>query len=187
MIQPPEPNLPVPGGVWPLSPDAAGFLGAGWFLDGQLGEDALRQLSLAAVTYGDRPLAEAHLKVASILSPGHSAVLACWHRYYALTGRPEEAREVARLCLDRAIAAGGLDCDWEQVRPEVFAAGNRLSPPRQLLLEALMAYASHSLALRDVPEARRALQKLIELDPLDRLGARIALASRGAAEGPDEP
>jgi tetratricopeptide (TPR) repeat protein len=138
--------------------------------------DAERQIILAGATYADSELAEEHLREAARLAPGHAAVLIARYRYLFYKHRLDEAREVARLCIDRAIADNGFGCDWFDVTAEQadFADMGAVLP--RFFLFALKGWSYLNLRLGDIGEGVSALAKMLELDPADRLGARLLLA-----------
>src|SRR6516225_4483530 len=91
---------------------AAAILGAG------LPEAAERHLRLAARSYKDASIAEAHLWRAQALAPTHAAVLIGLYRFYFYQHRLAEAFEVAQICLKKAARDNGLPLDWREVRPD---------------------------------------------------------------------
>jgi tetratricopeptide (TPR) repeat protein len=174
------------GGPGGALPDPRALL-ASEILGGNLDPAVSRQLILAGATYSDGELAEEHLREAARLAPGHAAVLIAFYRYYFYKHRLEEARDMARLCLDKAIADNDFGCDWWQVRPEQadFSSFDAVVP--RFFLYALKGYAYLCMRLSDAAEGLRALRKMLELDPADRLGARLLIGVLDRAGGDDEP
>jgi tetratricopeptide (TPR) repeat protein len=142
-------------------------LGAG------LPELAERHLSLAAQTYHQDAIAEAHLRKALVIAPGHAAVLIGLYRFYFYKNRLAEALDIARKCVEKAAADNGLAADWREVRRGDAAFGDFSAVLPRFYLFALKAYAYLNLRLGDFSEGRAALEKLLDLDPSDKIGAKV--------------
>lgn len=147
--------------------------------DALLGKDlpdqAAQHLQRAAVTYGEDSVAERHLREAEALAPGHAAVLIALYRFYFYKGRLSDALEIAEVCLEKAARENNLKPDWREVRR---GDGNFDSYDARLLrfyLFTLKAYAYLQMRLGRVEEGRAAVLKLLELDPSDKIGARVLL------------
>jgi hypothetical protein len=149
-------------------PDDA-CLGAG------LPEAAELELALAGMHYGEPARALAHLERARELAPGHYAVDIGFYRFHFYQGRLDAALEVAGQCLARAAHELGMGRDWRDVAPEAadFAG---FAPLPRFFLFALKGYAYLNLRLGRIAEGERALDKLAELDALDRLKGSVLKA-----------
>lgn len=147
----------------------AAVLGAG------LPEAVERHLRLAASSYSDGDVAEAHLRRAQAAAPGHPAVLIGLYRFYFYKNRLPEALAVAKLCLNRAAADNRLTADWRAVSPEDAAFGEFEAVLPRFYLFALKGYAYLTMRLGDLDEGRAAVDKLLELDPSDKIGAKVLL------------
>jgi tetratricopeptide (TPR) repeat protein len=135
-------------------------------------EQHLRQAGLA---YQDDALAEQHLREAHGLAPGHAAVLIGLYRFYFYKGRLADALEVARICLDKAARENSLERDWWLVESGDADFGDYDAVLPRFYLFSLKAYAYLSMRLGGESEARLVLLKLLDLDPSDKLGARVLL------------
>jgi len=148
---------------------ADALLGAG------LPEEAARHLQHAGFAYGQDEVAERHLLDAEVLAPDHAAVLIALYRFYFYKGRLRDALEIAQICLRKAARENSLKPDWREVRRE---DGNFSSYDARLprfYLFTLKAYAYLQMRLGRVEEGREAVLKLLELDPSDKIGARVLL------------
>lgn len=151
----------------PILTDAV--LGAG------LPEAAERHLHLAANSYRDDDVSEAHLWQAQAAAPGHSAVLIALYRFYFYKNRLPEALSVARACLEKAAQDNGLAQDWREVRATDAQFGRFESVLPRFYLFTLKGYAYLNMRLGNVEEGREAIAKLLELDPSDKVGAKVLL------------
>ena len=148
-------------------------LGAG------LPELAERHLRLAARAYHEEAIAEAHLRKALAVAPGHAAVLIGLYRFYFYKNRLEEALDVARTCVRKAAADNGLPTDWRAVRREDAAFSDFSAVLPRFYLFALKACAYLNLRLGAFGEGGAVLDKLLELDPADKIGARVLVSVLG--------
>lgn len=148
---------------------AASLLGAG------LPPEAERHLQRAAQTYRFGDIAEAHLRDAEMLAPGHAAVLIGLYRFYFYKGKLAQALAIARQCLTKAARELALPDDWRKVLPAMARFGSFEEIGPRFFLFSLKGYAYLHMRLGDLQEGRHALQKLLELDPSDKIGARILL------------
>jgi len=156
---------------------AAALLGAG------LPAEAARHVREAGIAYADDELAEAHLRAAAALAPGHPAVLIAHYRYSFYKGRLLDALRLARVCISEAARVNRLHADWRRVRAgdADFGSYDALLP--RFYLFSLKAYAYLQLRLGRVAEGRDAARTLLELDPSDKIGARVLLDVLAAAAG----
>jgi tetratricopeptide (TPR) repeat protein len=142
--------------------------------------EAARHLRQAGFAYAEDIVAERHLRDAAALAPDHAAVLIAQYRFYFYKGRLRDALAVARICLQKAARENGLKADWRQVRREdgCFSSYDARLP--RFYLFTLKAYAYLQMRLGCMEEGREAVLKLLELDPADKIGARVLL---GVLEG----
>lgn len=157
----------------PATPEAA--LLADAVLGGCLPPAAERGLRLAGLAYHDDQAAERHLQEAADAAPDHAAVLIGRYRFYFYKGRLREALDVARVCLAKAARDAGLTADWQQVRHEDADFGSYDAVLARFFLFTLKGYGYLHMRLGELAEGRAALDKLLELDPGDKLGVRVLL------------
>lgn len=143
---------------------------------------AERHLNLAAENYRFADVAEAHLLDAQVAAPGHAAVLIGLYRFYFYKGQLVRALGIAQQCLDKAARELGLPRDWRDARPGMarFDAYEEIAP--RFFLFSLKGYAYLRMRVGDLDEGGQALQKLLELDPTDKIGARVLLDVLARAE-----
>jgi hypothetical protein len=140
-----------------------------------LPETAARHLQLAAQFYRDERFAEENLRSAEAIAPDHAAVLIGLYRFYFYKGRLAEALAVARVCLAKAARENGFAPDWREVRACDAAFGDFAAVPARFYLFTLKAVAYLSMRLGDLGEAGAVVAKLLELDPSDKIGAKVLL------------
>ena len=148
---------------------AAAVLGAG------LPEAAERHLRLAASFYRDEDVAESHLWQAKAAAPDHPAVLIGLYRFYFYKNRLVEALSVSRACLEKAAKDNGLSPDWREVRSTDAAFADFGAVLPRFYLFTLKGYAYLNMRLGHIEEGRAAVAKLLELDPGDKIGAKVLL------------
>ncbi|RTL48728.1 MAG: hypothetical protein EKK40_16985 [Bradyrhizobiaceae bacterium] len=129
----------------------------------------------AGLSYHLDDIAEGHLREAEALAPGHAAVLIGLYRFYFYKGRLAEALDVARRCLLKAAQENNLSSDWRCVRAGDAAFGCYESILPRFFLFSLKGYAYLQMRLGRTEEGRIAVQKLLELDPTDKIGAKVLL------------
>jgi tetratricopeptide (TPR) repeat protein len=144
-------------------------------LGGGLPEEAELHLWEAGMSYHLDAVAEKHLRHAQALAPGHAAVLIGFYRFYFYKGRLAEALDIARLCLAKAAVENNLPADWHDVRAgdAEFSTYEKILP--RFFLFTLKGYAYLQMRLGNLEEGRLAVLKLLELDPSDKIGARVLL------------
>jgi hypothetical protein len=148
---------------------AAAVLGA------ELPEAAGRHLRLAARSYQDARVAEAHLWRAQALAPTHAAVLIGLYRFYFYQHRLADAFNVAQTCLKKAARDNGLPLDWREVRPDQANFSDFAAVLPRFYLFTLKAAAYLSMRLGDLANGRAMAAKLLDLDPADKIGAKVLL------------
>jgi tetratricopeptide (TPR) repeat protein len=142
---------------------------------GGLPEQAEFHLRLAGLTYQQDNVAESHLKKALVIAPGHAAVLIGLYRYYFYKGRLGEALDVAEVCLMNSAVDNGLAFDWRMVKQGDANFGSYDAILPRFYLFALKAYGYLHMRLGDLEEGRVAVEKLLELDPGNKLGGKVLL------------
>lgn len=154
-------------------------------LGGGLPADAERHLLAASQSYHLDSVAETHLREAEIIAPDHAAVLIGLYRFYFYKGRSSEALAIAATCLKVAARACNFDSDWRAVFPgdAEFSDWDALWP--RFFLFTLKGYAYLNMRLRRVEEAKHAIDKLLALDPSDKINARLLLSILDRLEAAD--
>jgi tetratricopeptide (TPR) repeat protein len=144
-------------------------------LGADLPVEAARHLHRAGLAYAEDSVAERHLREAEALAPDHAAVLIALYRFYFYKGRLRDALEIAKVCLEKAARENGLKADWHQVRQADAEFGSYDARLPRFYLFTLKAYAYLQMRLGRVDEGREAVLKLLQLDPTDKIGARVLL------------
>lgn len=144
-------------------------------LGGGLPPEAEDHLWQAGLSYHLDDVAERHLHEAQALAPGHAAVLIGLYRFYFYKGRLAEALQVANFCLEKATRENGLSPDWRDVGPAdaPFSRYEEILP--RFFMFTLKGYAYLQMRLGNLDEGRTAVAKLLELDPSDKIGAKVLL------------
>jgi len=140
-----------------------------------LPEEAERHLIAAAMSYDRDDVALKHLMEARLLAPTHPATLIGLYRFYFYKGRLAEALSIAEACLTRAAIDNSLPLDWRQVRAEDAAFGDFDAVAPRFFMFSLKGYAYLSMRLGSFDESADAIDKLLELDPTDKVGAGVLL------------
>ena len=144
-------------------------------LGGGLPAEARAHLERAAERYHLTDVAETHLFQAEAIAPDHAAVLIALYRFYFYKGRLSEALDVARACVEKAMRLNVLGDDWRRVRAEDAAFGEWEALLPRFFLFSLKGYAYLSMRLGNLDQGRQAAEKLLELDPRDRIGAQVLI------------
>ncbi len=144
-------------------------LGAG------LPPEAEAHLRLAGQHYHQDEVALAHLQSAWELAPGHAAVYIGQYRFHFYKNRLAEALRIGKACLVKAAADNGMSTDWRDAKPTDadFSSFEAILP--RFFLFTLKGYAYLQLRLGALDEGRAAVEKLLELDPTDKVGAKVLL------------
>lgn len=140
-----------------------------------LPSEAENHLWEAGLSYHLDDIAERHLREAEALAPDHAAVLIGLYRFYFYKGRLAEALAVARRCLLKAAQENNLPADWRSVRAGDAEFGRYENILPRFFLFSLKGYAYLQMRLGETDEGRLAVQKLLELDPTDKIGAKVLL------------
>lgn len=155
-------------------------------LGGGLPPEAEDHLWEAGLSYHLDDVAEQHLRDAQALAPGHAAVLIGLYRFYFYKGRLAQALEIAELCLAKATHENNLPADWRAVSPADAPFGRYEAMLPRFFLFTLKGYAYLQMRLGNLDEGRAAILKLLELDPSDKIGARVLLDVLGRAGRDDD-
>jgi len=144
-------------------------------LGGGLPPEAEFHLWEAGLSYHLDDVAEHHLQEAQALAPDHAAVLIGLYRFYFYKGRLAEALEIAKVCLAKAARENKLPPDWHDVKATdaQFSRYEEILP--RFFLFTLKGYAYLQMRLGNIEEGRAAVMKLLELDPSDKIGAKVLL------------
>ncbi len=166
--------MQLDAGLDPQS-DINNALQTGALLGAGLPKEAEQHLWRAGLSYHLDGIAEAHLREAEALAPGHAAVLIGLYRFYFYKGRLAEALEIANRCLAKAAQDNGLPPDWRDVAAGDASFGSYESVLPRFFLFSLKGYAYLQMRLGQTGEGRAAVLKLLELDPSDKIGAKVLL------------
>jgi len=135
---------------------------------------AEEQLRLASHAYANDAKAEMHLALAKAVAPDNPVVQVGEYRYYFYKGRLTEALHVAEQCLVAVAAELQLPPHWMQVTP-LHADFRGDEPAHRFYLFCLKAYAYLLLRLGRLAEGGLAAEKLLELDPGNKIGGQVLL------------
>ncbi len=155
--------------------DLMDFEGQALYFDEELPAEVATLIDDAADAY-DEGDPEFPLLRAYLLAPRHLSVLVALYRYYYYAHRLEDALVVA----DHALAESGqrlnFPADWSELNEHYlgFAVQRSMGMVRFYLL-ALKAAGLVYLRLGQFEEGTERLNKVMELDPHDRLGAKALL------------
>jgi tetratricopeptide (TPR) repeat protein len=144
-------------------------------LGGGLPREAELHLWQAGLSYHLDDVAEQHLRDADALAPDHAAVLIGLYRFYFYKGRLAEALEIAGRCLTKAAAENNFTADWRDVTATDAAFGQYENILPRFFLFSLKGYAYLQMRLGRLEAGRQAVLKLLELDPSDKIGAKVLL------------
>ncbi|MGY8683660.1 hypothetical protein Q2941_38670 [Bradyrhizobium sp. UFLA05-153] len=138
-----------------------------------LPSEAEHHLWQASLSYHVEEVAESHLREAEALAPDHAAVLIGLFRFYFYKARLVEALQVAKQCISKAAEMNNLPPDWRLVRAHDAEFGRYERILLRFFLFSLKGYAYLQMRLGQTEEGRIAVQKLLELDPTDKIGAKV--------------
>ena len=144
-------------------------------LGGGIPAEAIRHLERAALSYHLTDIAETHLMTADAIAPDHAAVLIAFYRFYFYKGRLFDALQIARACIAKAMRENLLGDDWRNVKADDASFGEWDALVPRFFLFSLKGYAYLSMRIGQFEEGRKAAEKLLELDPRDRIGARVLI------------
>lgn len=140
-----------------------------------LSAEAEHHLRLAGLAYTQDSVAEKHLGHAMRIAPDHPAVQVGYYRYLFYKGRLQDALLQLNVCIGTAAVQGGLPSDWRRAVPQDADFGNLDAIWARFYLFALKAYGYIKMRLGEQDEGRTAINKILELDPSDKVGAKLLL------------
>jgi len=144
------------------------------YYGGDLPREAERALHQAALSYHREEEAEKHLMQALEYAPDHIAVYIGLYKFYFYKAKLNQALRYAQLCLKRAAHESCLSENWRQVKvTDAAFDGFNVSP--RFFLFTLKAYGYIQMRLGNLKEGREAIDKVMELDPKDKLGGSVLL------------
>jgi tetratricopeptide (TPR) repeat protein len=144
-------------------------------------------LDRAAENVGEM-LAEASLMRAYFLEPDHPMVLVALYRYFYYQHRIEDALLVAERVLQVFSQRLGLPEDWQELTEMQLGSGVMVSMAMiRFYMLALKGAGYLELRLGDYEAALARLNKVVELDSHDRLGAKALLDVAQEAINSDKP
>jgi len=135
---------------------------------------AEEQLRLASHAYSDDAKAEMHLTLAKAVAPNHPVVQVGEYRYYFYKNRLPEALRVAEACLRTVAAELKIPGNWQEMTP-AHANFRSDEAAHRFYLFVLKAYAYLLLRLNRLVEGAIAAEKLLELDPDNKVGGQLLL------------
>ena len=136
---------------------------------------AEHHLELAGLAYTQDSVAETHLGEAMRIAPGHLAVQVGYYRYLFYKGRLKDALAQLDVCIGNAAAQSGLPADWRKAQPQDAEFGSYDAIWARFYLFALKAHGYIKLRLGDLEGGSEAIRKAMQLDPSDKVGAKILL------------
>jgi len=137
--------------------------------------EAAYHLRLAGLAYTQDSVAERHLGHALRIAPEHMAVQVGYYRYLFYKGRLPDALTQLNVCLGQAAQHISLPADWRKAAPNDADFGNYSAVWARFYLFALKAYGYIKMRLGELDEGRTAINKVLELDPGDKVGAKLLL------------
>jgi tetratricopeptide (TPR) repeat protein len=164
--------------------DLLKFEGGDLYFDEELNETVAALLDEAANSYGSLngdiiygEESETLLLKAAEISPENLAVLVGLYRYYYYQHRYEDALQVAHRTLQVVGKKLKFPEQWSDLTLEYMGFGAMTSMQMvRFYLFALKGAAYLNLRLKRITEARAILNKLVDLDKQDRIGAQQLLA-----------
>lgn len=167
--------------------DLLDFSAEDLYYTGQRLPEVIELVERAADAYGSAA-AEHYLLRAYFLAPDDLSVLVALYRYYYYQHRYADALLVAHRATDASAQRLGINSDWTAVNELDLAYGVRNSMSlMRFYLYALKGAGYLKLRLGDIAGAVQRLDKVVELDKADRIGARGLLeVVRGVSEETDD-
>ena len=152
------------------------------YFDLQTSAAIKQRLQLAAEHYADGG-AEAYLQQAYAEEQLNLSVLVALYRFQYYQHRHAEALHTADLAMNVAAESIGVPGHWRQLTPDHLAHGLSKSYTMvRFYLMALKGAGYLNMRLGELAEGVEMLNKVIELDSNDRLGAKVLLRSIGPTE-----
>ena len=140
----------------------------------------VRQMVQQAIaSYEDKPMAEQLFKQALQLAPDEMEIYVAFYKFYFYQKYLAEAEEVAQQTLYKVAELTGLPADWRRFKKE-FANWTSPDSPVRYYLYTMKALGFIALRQEKLSLAHEILDKLVELDPDDRVGGSVikTLANR---------
>jgi tetratricopeptide (TPR) repeat protein len=158
------------------------------YFDEPLNAEAKRCLDSASEHYGSEE-AETALMRAYFLEPEHPMVLVALYRFYYYQHRLKESLLVAERVLKVIGARLEFPEDWRDLTEMRLGSGVMISMTLiRFYMLALKGAGFLELRLGNYPSAMQRLEKVVELDSKDRLGAQALLdLAREALEKQADP
>ncbi|MDK2776229.1 MAG: hypothetical protein KYX62_01015 [Pseudomonadota bacterium] len=161
--------------------DLQDFKGQLMYFDEPMPDGVGDLLQQASEAYGEGN-AEWYLQQAYSIAPENMTVLVGLYRFYYYQHRLAEAIDVAFQVMSRVAPTIGFPDHWEKLKFEHLAWGVMESFTRvRFYLLALKGAAYMNLRLGNIADGVRMLNKVVEFDSNDRLGAKALLQSMGPA------
>ena len=150
---------------------------------GQVPEELDEQLVSAAQHYTNKPRAESLLLDALKLNPQCLPTYFALYKFYFYSNRLREAEAIVQTALAVAAEQTGIGADW-RVHTAQSAPWHDTNSPAHFYLFSLKALAFIRLRLHRLDEADELLDKLIELDASDTIGASVVRSLASAVASP---
>lgn len=152
--------------------DLMDFDGKGLYFDETLPESVSSLIDMAADNYGHES-AEEYLLRAYFLAPENLTVLVAMYRYYYYQHQLDDALIVAQRAIQITACQLELPSDWRQLNDNHLgmAVIHSMGLLRFYLL-ALKGAGYLLLRLGQIDEGMEMLNKVIDMDPHDRLGTK---------------
>ncbi|MCB1776157.1 MAG: hypothetical protein KDI50_01860 [Candidatus Competibacteraceae bacterium] len=154
--------------------DLLSFDAESLFFDSPPAEEVVQLLQRAEENYGDEQ-AEADLQRAYHLAPDHLMVLIALFRYYVYQQRFLEALAISRQARDVIRQPIDLPHDWRTLSEAQLSSGDKNMLMVRCYLLCLKGEAYLYARLGELEKATALLEKLIEIDGQDHLGATALL------------
>lgn len=140
----------------------------------------VRQMVQQAIaSYENKSMAEQLFTRALELAPNEMEIYVAFYKFYFYQKHLPGAEEVALQTLSKVAELTGLPADWRRFKRE-FAHWTSPDSPVRYYLYTMKALGFIALRQENLSKANEILDKLIELDPDDRVGGSVikALANR---------
>lgn len=155
--------------------DLLDFTGEELYFDQPLAEPVADLLEAAAMQYGT-PAGEHKLLEAYFMAPDNYTVLVALYRYFYYQHRYPDALLVAERVLRQTAELLGISRDWQRLTDTDLAFGVQHSMAlMRFYLYALKGAGYLCMRLGNLEEARARLQKIVDIDTSDRIGAKALL------------
>lgn len=129
-------------------------------------------LQEAVVLYEDTEQAEARLQKAFAMAPERLEVYVALYKFYFYKNRIDEAETIALKALTEAAKQGCFSAEWSCLNSE-SSEWSPAADAQRFFLYTLKALAFINLRKGNNHNAEALLNKLLELDPRDQVGASV--------------